>query len=96
MVLAALLRECGFEVCLFLLSKKTEDKPSHMACGVKIEGSEGERAFAFVDSRHMDWVYCETTAEGWKAGRMPDDMKIVGEPVQVPPPPKRPEDDFGF
>jgi len=81
MLLVALLRECHFEVKLLdcvsdVVDLKTGENIRHAACAVKIEGTDS--IDEFNDRKIGGYVYCETTGRNWRAGKKPNDIKIVG------------------
>ncbi len=62
-LLATLLKEMGFDVCLIGL-------PGHMAVGIKGGDSVKGSYFSYGSKKYF---YIETTAEGWDVGEIPDE-----------------------
>jgi hypothetical protein len=70
-LLAALLRESGYETALL-------DCGTHLACGVRL-------SHPFTDFEPLKgYVYCETTPTGYRVGAKPDNV-VVREILPVPP-----------
>jgi hypothetical protein len=65
-LLAAILREMGYDCVLILLP---DADPAHMALGVKGDQSIPGTYYEFDGNRYY---YVETTGEGWRIGQMPE------------------------
>jgi hypothetical protein len=80
MLFAALIREFHLEVQLLEMESDeidptTKEKIKHMACAVKIEGSDSFDEYQ--THKISGYVYCETTYKGWRAGQMPPGLKVI-------------------
>ncbi len=64
LLLATLLKIIGSDVILL-------SPPSHMAVGIAGEPSWG----SYVTYQGVDYVYCETTGEGWEIGELPPEVQ---------------------
>ena len=94
-LLAAILRDCGYEVKLYRTVQTDPDKGEieGMGVGVKIQGSEDQKLFE-TDHRHKNMIYCEATPDGWYSGIMPHGAVEI--PIDIEPLKKAEELQFEF
>jgi len=77
---ASLLKVLGYEVVMLLIPPRQEES-GHVAVGVAAtEGFPLELRSRLASQRYL---YCETTAEGWQVGEVPEDY--LGREIEVRP-----------